>query len=120
MADSLFLGVLKEVSEKCLAGESVISICEFGDNLIIEETGKVFKKDKDSKKGIAFPTCISINNCVCHFSPLKSDKDVVLQDGDMVKMYNKTKFYFNFRFLICFMNVFISVTSAHILMVLWP
>ena len=36
--------------------------------------------------GIAFPTCISVNNCICHFSPLKSDPDVTVQDGDMVKM----------------------------------
>lgn len=82
-----FVGVLKECLAKCVAGESVINICEFGDNLIVEETGKVFKKEKDTKKGIAFPTCVSVNNCVCHFSPLKSDKDVVLKDGDLVKMY---------------------------------
>ena len=36
--------------------------------------------------GIAFPTCISVNHCVCHFSPLKSDPDVTLADGDLVKM----------------------------------
>ena len=36
--------------------------------------------------GIAFPTCISVNNCVCHFSPLKSDADVTLHTGDLVKM----------------------------------
>lgn len=36
--------------------------------------------------GIAFPTSISVNNCVCHFSPLKSDQDYILKDGDLVKM----------------------------------
>jgi len=36
--------------------------------------------------GIAFPTCISINNCICHFSPLKTDPEVVIKDGDLVKM----------------------------------
>lgn len=81
-----FTGVLKEVAAKCVPDASVITICEFGDNLILEETGKVFKKDKEGKKGIAFPTCLSINNCVCHFSPLKSDKDVIIKNGDMVKM----------------------------------
>ncbi|XP_017484882.1 PREDICTED: proliferation-associated protein 2G4-like, partial [Rhagoletis zephyria] len=80
------LGVLKEVSAKCVDGASVISICEFGDSQLLEETSKVFKKEKEIKKGIAFPTCISINNCVCHFSPLKSDKDVTLKNGDMVKI----------------------------------
>jgi len=86
MAGEMVNRVLKATLEKCVAGESVINLCEFGDNLIIEETGKVFKKEKDAKKGIAFPTCVSINNCVCHFSPLKSDKDVVLKEGDMVKV----------------------------------
>lgn len=38
------------------------------------------------KKGLAFPTCISINNCVCHFSPLRSEPDVKLADGDVVKV----------------------------------
>lgn len=37
--------------------------------------------------GIAFPTCVSVNNCVCHFSPIKSDPDYTLKDGDLVKMY---------------------------------
>ena len=37
--------------------------------------------------GIAFPTCVSVNNCVCHFSPLVSDSPVVLRNGDLIKMY---------------------------------
>lgn len=32
------------------------------------------------------PTCISVDNCVCHFSPLRSDPPVVLKDGNMVKV----------------------------------
>ena len=36
---------------KCIEGASVIEICEFGDNRLIEETGKVFRKDKEMKKG---------------------------------------------------------------------
>jgi methionine aminopeptidase len=72
--------------DKCVSGESVVKICDFGDNCLIEETGKVFKKEKELKKGIAFPTCISVNNCICHFSPLKSEPDYTLKDGDVVKM----------------------------------
>jgi len=53
-----------------------------------EETGKVFKKEKELKKGIAFPTCVSVNNCICHFSPLKSEPDYILKDGDVVKLYD--------------------------------
>ncbi|XP_061112593.1 proliferation-associated protein 2G4-like isoform X2 [Conger conger] len=50
------------------------------------ETGKIFKKEKEMKKGIAFPTSVSVNNCVCHFSPLKSDPDYTLKEGDLVKV----------------------------------
>lgn len=63
----------------------MIDVCAFGDNRILEETSKVYK-NKDIKKGIAFPTCISINNCVCHYSPLRSDKELLFQDGDLVKV----------------------------------
>ena len=47
----MFEGILKEVVSKCVDGASVISICEFGDARLIEETGRVFKKDKEMKKG---------------------------------------------------------------------
>ena len=36
--------------------------------------------------GIAFPTCISCNNCICHYSPLLSEVDSTLSDGDLVKI----------------------------------
>ena len=61
-------------------------ICEFGDKEILDETAKVFKKEKELKKGIAFPTCISVNNCICHFSPVSSDPDSKLKAEDLVKM----------------------------------
>ncbi|XP_077465310.1 proliferation-associated protein 2G4-like [Stigmatopora argus] len=77
---------LKMVVEAAMAGVPVISLCDKGDAFIMSETGKIFKKEKEMKKGIAFPTCVSVNNCVCHHSPLKSDPDVVLKDGDLVKV----------------------------------
>uniref|UniRef100_A0A7N8Y7K7 Proliferation-associated 2G4, b n=1 Tax=Mastacembelus armatus TaxID=205130 RepID=A0A7N8Y7K7_9TELE len=77
---------LKTVVAAATAGTSVLSLCEKGDAFIMAETGKIFKKEKDMKKGIAFPTCVSVNNCVCHYSPLKSDPDVILKDGDLVKI----------------------------------
>ena len=36
--------------------------------------------------GIAFPTCISVNNVICHYSPLFSEPDSTLADGDLVKI----------------------------------
>lgn len=48
---------------RCKAGEKVAEICEFADKQLIEQTGKVFKKEKDLKKGLLpFHTC----GDVCH------------------------------------------------------
>jgi len=37
------------------------------------------------ERGIAFPTCVSINNCIGHFSPMNTDKTTV-KEGDLVKV----------------------------------
>ena len=37
-------------------------------------------------QGIAFPTCLSVNHAICHFSPLVSEADQTLEEGDMVKI----------------------------------
>lgn len=50
------------------------------------QTGNMYKNVKKKiERGVAFPTCVSVNNTVCHFSPLASDESV-LQEGDIVKM----------------------------------
>ncbi|XP_046452700.1 proliferation-associated protein 2G4-like [Daphnia pulex] len=86
MAGEISNRVIQGVIAQCVAGASVRELCTLGDKLLLEETVKVFKKEKELKKGIAFPTCLSVNNCVCHFSPLASDTDVELKDGDVVKI----------------------------------
>ncbi|KAK0083661.1 hypothetical protein PV325_008435 [Microctonus aethiopoides] len=86
MAGAIVNQVLKQVLEKCVAGASVRETCEYGDKLLLEATSQVFKKEKELKKGIAFPTCISVNNCICHFSPIASEPDLILKDEDMVKV----------------------------------
>ncbi|XP_053952638.1 proliferation-associated protein 2G4 [Anastrepha ludens] len=86
LAGEIVNKTLKAVIDLCVTDASVRDVCTKGDNLIIEETNKVYKKEKDLKKGIAFPTCLSINNCVCHFSPSKNDPDYTLKDGDVVKI----------------------------------
>lgn len=82
----IFAGILKETVALCKAGASVRETCINADKRIEEETGKAFKKDKNLLKGIAFPCCVSVNNTICHFSPLNSEPDVVMQDGDVVKI----------------------------------
>ncbi|KAH8365670.1 hypothetical protein KR093_003177 [Drosophila rubida] len=86
LAGEIVNKTLKTVIGLCVVDASVREICTKGDNLLTEETGKVYKKEKDLKKGIAFPTCLSVNNCVCHFSPAKNDADYTLKAGDVVKI----------------------------------
>ncbi len=81
-----FSGVLKESVALCVPGASVRDLCSKTDARMEEETGKAFKKDKKVGKGIAFPCCVSVNHCICHYSPLNSEPDVTLKDGDMVKL----------------------------------
>jgi len=86
MASEITQRVLREVIDRCVPGVSIKDTCIFGDKRLDEETSRVFKKDKDVKKGIAFPTCLSVNNYICHFSPLVSDPDMILKDNDMIKI----------------------------------
>lgn len=83
-----------EIANKALAaviplaipGAKIVDLCEKGDNLITELSGNVFKNAKKKiERGVAFPTCISVNSTVCHFSPLQGD-ETVLAEGDMVKI----------------------------------
>ena len=53
---------------------------------------------KKIERGVAFPTCISVNNIVCHFSPLVSD-ETVMEAGDVLNMWAfflKKFFFFKF------------------------
>eukprot|EP01123_Difflugia_compressa_P008509 TRINITY_DN2554_c3_g1_i1.p1 TRINITY_DN2554_c3_g1~~TRINITY_DN2554_c3_g1_i1.p1 ORF type:complete len:409 (-),score=82.20 TRINITY_DN2554_c3_g1_i1:123-1220(-) len=65
-------------------GQNIVDVCNHGDKLIVETCSKKCKKVKS--KGIAFPTCISVNNCAGHFSPIPEDPAVVLKEGDLVKI----------------------------------
>jgi methionine aminopeptidase len=89
--------VLKELIKLAVDGAKVLDLCIKGDELIEQGTGAVYNKNVKGAKvpkgaprsaiyptafrflysshqiyslGIAFPTCISVNNVVAHFSPL--------------------------------------------------
>ena len=47
----LVAGVIKAVADACVEGALVLELCELGDQMILEETKKVFKKEKEMKKG---------------------------------------------------------------------
>jgi len=77
---------LKLVISECKPKAKIVDICEKGDSYIREQTGNVYKNVKRKiERGVAFPTCLSINNVVCHFSPLASD-EAVLEEGDILKI----------------------------------
>jgi len=87
-----------------------VDICNAGDAFISEATSKIYnKKGTKVEKGIAFPTCVSPNNIVGHYSPLPAkvkaepkaesgekakpakdakpgDVDAELKAGDVVKL----------------------------------
>lgn len=86
MAGDMANRVLRKIIDAATVGTTARTLCQMGDDLVLEETSKVFKKEKELKKGIAFPTCISVNHIVCHFSPLMSESDITIGDGDMVKI----------------------------------
>ncbi|KAF2073053.1 hypothetical protein CYY_005636 [Polysphondylium violaceum] len=77
--------VLKHVISLCTEGKNILDICTEGDKMIEDESAKTFNKRKGIEKGLAFPTCISVNNCVGHFSPLKGNTRT-LAKGDVVKI----------------------------------
>jgi methionine aminopeptidase len=62
-------------------------VCQEGDAFIEEELKKIFnnKKSKKLERGIAFPTCISVNHIMGHYSPM-GDESFVLQEGDVAKI----------------------------------
>ena len=46
--------------EGCIAGAPVVDLCHLGDKLILEETGKVYKKEKEMKKGVRVCVCACV------------------------------------------------------------
>ncbi|XP_059428950.1 ERBB-3 BINDING PROTEIN 1 isoform X1 [Corylus avellana] len=77
---------LQLVISECKPKAKIVDICEKGDAFIREQTGNMYKNVKRKiERGVAFPTCVSVNNTVCHFSPLASD-EALLEEGDMIKI----------------------------------
>ncbi|KAI0833520.1 proliferation-associated protein 1 [Trametes gibbosa] len=84
--------VIKKLVELAVEGAKVIDLCVEGDKLLEQGTGAVYNKSVKGvkvSKGIAFPTSISVNNTVAHFSPLESDpsSSQTLAKGDVVKIH---------------------------------
>eukprot|EP00172_Hildenbrandia_rubra_P004221 Plantae.Rhodophyta-Hildenbrandia_rubra.ctg8121.p2 GENE.Plantae.Rhodophyta-Hildenbrandia_rubra.ctg8121~~Plantae.Rhodophyta-Hildenbrandia_rubra.ctg8121.p2 ORF type:complete len:421 (-),score=83.77 Plantae.Rhodophyta-Hildenbrandia_rubra.ctg8121:2264-3442(-) len=85
---------LSMVIKAANAGVPVIKLCQVGDKFVVDGTSAVYNKAKTEKgekieKGLAFPTCVSVNNCAAHFCPIPSDTEfsaVELKEGDLVSV----------------------------------
>jgi methionine aminopeptidase len=101
--------VMVKLIDLCVVGAKVMDICIAGDKLVEEATAGVYNKSvkgvkiskgasewtaeqlnlsfflpASSDPGVAFPTCVSVNNAVAHFSPLAYvPTHAILRDPDL-------------------------------------
>ena len=84
---------LRRVVAGVAPGASVWQLCNLGDEALESLTHSTFSKAKDAetgepiKRGISFPTNVSVNNVLCHCRPLDESQDVRLNIGDVVKVH---------------------------------
>ena len=78
---------LRRAIQLAVPGVDIYTVAQEVDKLIDEELRKVFnnKKSKKLERGTAFPTCISVNHIMGHFSPVQ-DESTQLQEGDVAKI----------------------------------
>ncbi|GAB1220279.1 hypothetical protein ENUP19_0050G0060 [Entamoeba nuttalli] len=76
---------MKLAESLCVDGAIVYEVCKKVNEFIDEEAAKVFKNEYSYEKGIAFPCCISLNNCCGYFCPLAEDK-TSMKKGDLAKI----------------------------------
>ncbi|KAG8826398.1 Curved DNA-binding protein (42 kDa protein) [Serendipita sp. 401] len=84
--------VMQKLVAAAVEGKKVFDLVVEGDQAIEAAAASVYNKKTKTgavAKGIAFPTCISVNNVVAHFAPLMSDpqSEQVLANGDVVKIH---------------------------------
>jgi len=74
--------VVVEIVKMCQPGKLVSEVTSAADKYVLEQLALAAKK---LDHGIAFPVCVSVNNCFGHYSPLNTDK-AVLNEGDLAKV----------------------------------
>lgn len=92
-AADIVSGAIDLLRRACYAGMKVGTLCTLGDAKIDKSLAAVYTKAKTEageklEKGVAFPTCITLNNCAAHFCPIATDPeaDIVLSAGDVVSI----------------------------------
>ena len=76
--------VLGKLIKKTSVGSKIIDLCLFGDHEIYKQLEGVYNK-KAIFKGLAFPTCVSVNEICAYNSPLPDDSTAI-KEGDLVKI----------------------------------
>lgn len=76
--------VLNSLYDLAIEGASILELCREGDTMITDSLQSVYKSI--NYKGIAYPTCISVNNIIGNFSPLTEKDDIIIKAGDVVKI----------------------------------
>jgi curved DNA binding protein len=84
LASEIAQSALQGVLAQLVAGKDVVELCQFGDLIIQQRCAAIFKSKK-VEKGVAFPTCVSVNEIICHASPL-ANESMAVQAGDWVKI----------------------------------
>lgn len=83
-AASIAKNTMLKLAELCIPGASVHELCTRGDKFMEEGLSQVFA-NAAIEKGIAVPTCISLNNVCGYYSPL-AEESMSLNHGDLVKI----------------------------------
>ena len=76
--------VINNLIKKSRVNVDIYELCLIGNEMLIQELKKIFKKKKFKYgRGIAFPTCISINNNAGYYIP---NERKLINDGDVLKI----------------------------------
>lgn len=79
--------VRKWTQERVKPGQGLMGIAEDIDDGVRALLGHAGLEPGDSlKAGLGFPTGLSLNNCVAHFTPNPGQKDIILQPSDVMKV----------------------------------
>lgn len=93
-ASNIIEAALKQIIPLCTVDAVILDICKAGDKAAEAEAEKVYNTkpkagEKKITKGLAYPTCLSVNGVIANFSPLPTDTEnanLKLKENDLVKI----------------------------------
>jgi ERBB-3 binding protein len=87
VATQIATQAIAQVVAAAADGVKLVDLCALGDKTVLELAAQAVPADDEkTEKGIAFPTCVSVNNCAGNYSPLASEARQSLKVGDLVKV----------------------------------